>query len=211
MHSVAPFALSALPYERNALEPYLSARTLGIHYGNHHQRYVDKLNELVSGTDVEGMTLEELILKTAGHAREAGIFNNAAQVWNHDFYWNSLSPDGGGRPAGELGRKIEADFGGPEKFLEEFAKAGSSHFGSGWVWLVEDEGRLKIIRTSDAENPLSLGQATALLAIDVWEHAYYLEYQNRRGEYLKALLDKLIHWRFAETNLAAIVPRWKVG
>ncbi len=193
-----PFVLSALPYEQNALAPYISAETLKFHYHKHHRAYLDKLNELVSGTEFEALELEQVIAKTAGHADKAGIFNNAAQVWNHDFYWNSLSPKGGGKPTGELGRKIEADFGGYEKFLKEFAEAGMTDFGSGWAWLVEDHGTLKITKTSNAENPLSQGQGKALLALDVWEHAYYLDYQNRRNDYLKTILDKLIHWHFAQ-------------
>ncbi len=193
-----PFVLSKLPYEQNALAPYISAETLKFHYHKHHRGYLDKLNELVSGTEFETLELEEVIIKTAGHADKAGIFNNAAQVWNHDFYWNSLSPKGGGKPMGDLGRKIEADFGSYENFLKEFAEAGMTDFGSGWAWLVEDHGALKITKTSNAENPLSQGQGKALLALDVWEHAYYLDYQNRRNDYLKTILDKLIHWRFAQ-------------
>jgi Fe-Mn family superoxide dismutase len=197
-----PFILPALPYAQNALDPFISAETLSYHHGKHHKGYVDKLNELVPGTGYEDLTLEAVILKTAGHADKAGIFNNAAQAWNHAFYWNSLSPQGGGKPSGDLGRRIEAGFGGHENFLTKFAEAGSTHFGSGWAWLVEDKGELKITKTPNAENPLSMGQGTALLAIDVWEHAYYLDYQNRRGDYLKAILERLLNWNFAEANLA---------
>ena len=193
-----PFVLSALPYEQNALAPYISAETLKFHYHKHHRAYLDKLNELVSGTELEALELEEVIVKTAGRADKAGIFNNAAQVWNHDFYWKSLSPKGGGKPTGDLGRKIEADFGSYENFLKEFADAGMTDFGSGWAWLVEDKGALKITKTSNAGNPLSEGQGKALLALDVWEHAYYLDYQNRRNDYLKTILDKLINWHFAQ-------------
>lgn len=197
----APFALSVLPYAQDALEPCISAKALSFHYGKHHKGYVDKLNELVLGTGYEDMKLEELILKTAGHTDKAGIFNNAAQVWNHDFYWNSLSPKGGGKPTGDLGRKIEDNFGNYENFLKEFIEAGKTHFGSGWAWLVEDRGVLKITKTSNAENPLSQEQGKALLTLDVWEHAYYLDYQNRRNDYLKTILDKLVNWHFAEMNL----------
>ena len=198
-----PFVLSGLPYDQNALAPAISAETLMFHYNKHHQAYLDKLNELVLGTEFEGLELEQVILKTAGHADKAGIFNNAAQVWNHDFYWKSLSPKGGGKPTGELGRKIETDFGGYENFLKLFVEAGMTDFGSGWAWLVEDHGTLKITKTSNAENPLSEGQGKALLTLDVWEHAYYLDYQNRRNDYLKTILDQLIHWRFAQENLEA--------
>ena len=199
-----PFVLSALPYDQNALAPYISAETLSYHYNKHHQAYVDKLNELVSKTEFEELELEELIIKTAGHADKAGIFNNAAQVWNHDFYWNSLSPKGGGQPTGELGGKIESNLDIYENFLGQFVEAGLTDFGSGWAWLVENHGALKITKTSNAENPLSQGQGKALLALDVWEHAYYLDYQNRRNDYLKTILEKLINWRFAEMNLLEI-------
>ncbi len=198
-----PFVLLELPYEQNALAPTISAETLSYHYNKHHRAYLDKLNELVSGTEYEELELEEVIVKTAGKADKAGIFNNAAQVWNHDFYWNSLSPKGGGEPTGELGRKIETSFGSCENFLKQFVEAGMTDFGSGWAWLVEDKDILKITKTSNAENPLSQGQGKALLALDVWEHAYYLDYQNRRNDYLKAVLDKLINWHFAEMNLFA--------
>ncbi len=201
---VKPFILSELPYEHNALAPAISAETLKFHYNKHHQAYVDKLNELVSGTEFEELELEEVIVKTAGYADKTGIFNNAAQVWNHDFYWNSLSPKGGGKPKGELGRKIEAGFGSYENFLKEFAEAGMTDFGSGWAWLVEDQGALKITKTSNAKNPMSQRQGKALLAIDVWEHAYYLDYQNRRNDYLKTILDKLINWHFAEMNMEKV-------
>jgi Fe-Mn family superoxide dismutase len=196
------FVLANLPYEQNALAPFISAETLSYHYNKHHRAYLDKLNELIPGTEFEELELEEVIDKTAGNADKAGIFNNAAQVWNHDFYWNSLSPKGGGKPTGQLGRKIETDFGSYENFLKQFVEAGMTNFGSGWAWLVEDHGVLKITKTSNAENPLSQGQGKALLAFDVWEHAYYLDYQNRRNDYLKTILDKLINWNFAEMNLS---------
>jgi len=198
-----PFVLPELPYEQNALEPVISAKTLSFHYGKHHQAYVNKLNELVAGTEFAGLTLEDLIAKTAGQADKAGIFNNAAQVWNHTFYWNSLSPKGGGKPSGRIGKKIDADFGSYENFVKQFAEAGGAQFGSGWVWLVEDSGVLKILKTPNAENPMSLKKGKALLVLDVWEHAYYLDYQNRRNDYLKKVIDKLINWEFVEKNLAS--------
>ena len=198
-----PFILSELPYNQDALAPTISAKTLKLHYNKHHQAYLDKLNELVLGTKFEGLELEEVIVKTAGHADQAGIFNNAAQVWNHDFYWNSLSPKGGGKPTGKLGQKIKADFISYKNFLKQFMEAGTTHFGSGWVWLVENHGVLKIIKTSNAENPLSRGEGKALLVLDLWEHAYYLDYKNQRNDYLKKILDKLINWHFAGMNLVA--------
>lgn len=201
------FVLSELPYPQNALAPYISAETLSYHYNKHHRGYLDKLNELVSGTEFQELEIEEIILKTSGRTDKEDIFNNAAQVWNHDFYWNSLSPKGGGKPAGELSQKIDAAFGSYENFLTKFAEAGTAHFGSGWVWLVEDRGVLKILQTSNAENPLSQGQGKALLAVDVWEHAYYLDYQNRRKDHLKTVLEKLVHWNFAEMNLTVPAPK----
>lgn len=195
-----PFILRALPYAQNALEPVISANTVNYHYGKHHKAYVDKLNALVAGTEYEGLKLEELILKTAGQADKAAVFNNAAQVWNHDLYWDSLTPEGGGKPSGDMGRKIGESFGDYENFLLQFVEAGVSNFGSGWVWLVEDKGALKITQTHNAENPLSQNQPTALLVLDVWEHAYYLDYQHRRGDHLKEALGKLINWRTAEMN-----------
>lgn len=195
-----PFTLAALPYPQDALEPSISGKTLSCHYGRHHQGYVDKLNELVVGTLYKGMKLEELIAKTAGDPGKAAVFDNASQVWNHDFYWKSLSPRGGGRPTGDLGRKIETYFGNYENFLEEFAETGKAMFGSGWAWLVEDRGVLKITRTSNAENPMSQKQGKALLALDLWEHAYYLDYRSRRNDYVKMVLDKLVNWNFARIN-----------
>ncbi|HBG78710.1 MAG: superoxide dismutase [Phycisphaerae bacterium] len=195
------FILPALPYKEDALEPVISAKTLSFHYGKHHQAYVNKLNELVSGTEFASMKLEDVIVKTAGQTDKAGIFNNAAQVWNHTFYWNSLSPKGGGRPTGGIGEKIAADFGSYENFAKQFAEAGAAQFGSGWVWLVEDGGVLKIVKTPNAENPISQKKGKALLVIDVWEHGYYLDYQNRRGDYLKMVIDKLLNWDFAAKNL----------
>lgn len=196
----SPFTLPALPWADNALDPYISANTISFHYGKHHNAYVTKLNELVAGTDLADASLEDIITKTAGDVSKAGIFNNAAQVWNHTFYWNSLSPKGGGKPSGRIGEKIEASFGGYENFIKEFAAAGMTQFGSGWAWLVSDGDKLKITKTPNAENPLSKGEK-ALLTIDVWEHAYYLDYQNKRPDYLSTVLEKLINWEFADQNL----------
>ncbi len=196
------FILPALPYGESALEPVISAKTLGFHYGKHHRGYVNKLNELISGTKFAGLKLEEIIEQTAGKAENAGIFNNAAQVWNHTFYWNSLSPNGGGKPAGMIGKKIEADFGSYENFVQQFSEIGTAQFGSGWVWLVEDGGTLKIVKTANAENPISQKKGKPILVLDVWEHAYYLDYQNRRSDHLKTMIDKLINWEFVEKNLS---------
>ena len=196
----APFTLPALPYEQNALEPYISANTLSFHYGKHHQAYVNNLNNLVSGKEFGDQSLENIIKNTAGKADKAGIFNNAAQVWNHTFYWNSLSPKGGGEPKGALADKIKAAFGSTENFIKEFTQAGMTQFGSGWAWLVKDGDSVKLTKTPNAENPMSQGQGTALLTLDVWEHAYYLDYQNRRNEYLEAAIKNLINWEFASKN-----------
>lgn len=194
------YTLPLLPYRLDALEPWISAKTLEIHYGKHHQTYVDKLNELVLETRYADMTLEEVIAATSASSNREAIFHNAAQVWNHNFYWNSLSPEGGKKPSGDLGRKIEISFGGYENFIKEFAAAGMSQFGSGWVWLIRDGSSLKITKTSNAENPISQMRGAPLLVLDVWEHAYYLDYQNRRSDYLAAILDKLINWNFATEN-----------
>lgn len=202
-NKIKPFTLLKLPYKQDALAPVISAETVSYHYNKHHQAYLDRLNELVLGTELEVLELEDVIARTFGHAEKAEIFNNAAQVWNHDFYWKSLSPKGGGKPAGELGWKIKSSFGSFENFLKEFTEAGLAHFGSGWIWLVEDRGTLKITQTSNAENPRSQGQGKALLTLDVWEHAYYLNYQSRRIDYLKAVLDKLVNWHFAEMNFTS--------
>ncbi|PIQ87114.1 MAG: superoxide dismutase [Fe] [Candidatus Omnitrophica bacterium CG11_big_fil_rev_8_21_14_0_20_45_26] len=200
-HTKKPsLTLPPLPYKRHALEPYISARTLDFHYGKHHQGYADKFNKLVSGSDLTELTLEEVMLKTTGDDYREAILNNAAQVWNHTFYWNSLSPEGGGKPSGELGKKIEMSFSGYENLIKQFCEAGTARFGSGWVWLIKENGTLKIMNTLNAENPILLRRGTPLLTLDVWEHAYYLDYQNRRNDYLTTLLDKLINWEFAAKN-----------
>ncbi len=195
------FTLPNLPYADTALAPVISANTLGFHYGKHHKTYVDNLNNLVKGTDLEGQSLEAIVAATAGKADKAGVFNNAAQVWNHTFYWNCLRQNGGGAPPAKLAQMIDAGFGSFENFKKEFAQACVTQFGSGWGWLVADGGALKVIKTANAEVPSTKGQKP-LLTIDVWEHAYYLDYQNRRADYVNAVIDKLLNWHFAEENLA---------
>jgi Fe-Mn family superoxide dismutase len=194
-----PHVLPPLPYDENALEPVISARTVSFHYGKHHQGYVDNLNKLVSGNEYAGLSLENVIAATAGRLEGAAIFNNAAQIWNHTFYWKSLHPKGGGEPPAALKQKIEASFGSVDACRKEFANAAVSQFGSGWSWLVLDGAALRIVKTANAESPLSKGMKP-LLTIDVWEHAYYLDYQNRRADYVAAVLERLINWDFALQN-----------
>ena len=195
------FELPALPYAESALEPYYSARTISFHHGKHHKAYVDNLNKLAAGTDLEGKSLEEVVLAAAGNPQKAGVFNNAAQIWNHTFFWHSLKPGGGGKPTGALAAKIDQAFGGYEKFVEQFKAAAVGRFGSGWGWLVVEAGTLKIVATPNAETPITAKQ-TPLLTVDVWEHAYYLDYQNRRPDFVQAYLDHLVNWDFANANLA---------
>ena len=195
-----PFELPPLPYAENALAPVISAATIGFHYGKHHRAYVDNLNGLVKNTPYEKMSLEEVVRASAAVSGQAAIFNNAAQVWNHTFYWNSMKPGGGGKPAGEIGRRIEKDFGSYENFRKEFVGAALGQFGSGWAWLATDGRTLKVVKTPNAENPITQG-LKPLLTIDVWEHAYYLDYQNRRKDFVEASLDRLVNWAFAEKNL----------
>ena len=192
--------LPPLPWAENALEPVVSAKTISFHYGKHHQAYVDTVNKMIAGTEFADMTLEKLISATAGKTDKAGIFHNAAQVWNHTFYWNSLRPKGGGEPPSMLKQKIEAAFGSVDACKKELSAAALAQFGSGWAWLVADAGKLKIVKTADAETPITHG-VKPLLTVDVWEHAYYLDYQNKRVDYVNAVLDKLINWDFAEQNL----------
>ena len=198
----APFSLPPLPYPDTALEPLISANTLSFHYGKHHKAYVDNLNKLVEGKDMASMTLEQIIHASAGKADMAGVFNNAAQVWNHTFYWNSMKPNGGGKPTGALAAAIDKDLGGYDKFKADLSAAAMTQFGSGWAWLVSDAGTLKIVKTGNAEVPLTKGQKP-LLTIDVWEHAYYLDYQNLRAKYVETLIDKLLNWDFANANFAS--------
>ncbi|MFZ0407162.1 MAG: superoxide dismutase [Cyanobium sp.] len=194
--------LPALPYDLDALEPHISRRTLEFHHGKHHAAYVTNLNNLVAGTDLEASSLEDTITAVAGDTAKAGIFNNAAQVWNHSFYWQCIKPGGGGAPSGDLAARIDADFGSFDAFKDQFKTAGATQFGSGWAWLVLDGGTLKVTKTANADLPLAHGQQ-ALLTMDVWEHAYYLDYQNRRPDYMSTFLDKLVNWDFVAANLAA--------
>ncbi len=191
------FELPALPYAKDALAPHISAETIEYHYGKHHQTYVTNLNNLVPGTEFEGLSLEEIVKKSSG-----GIFNNAAQVWNHTFYWNGLSPNGGGAPTGALADAINSTFGSFEKFKEEFTKCAVTTFGSGWAWLVKNaDGSLALVSTSNAGCPLTAGQ-TPILTCDVWEHAYYIDFRNLRPKYLEAFWA-LVNWEFANANFAA--------
>jgi superoxide dismutase, Fe-Mn family len=194
------FELSPLPYDYKALEPHISANTMHFHHDKHHQAYVTKLNNLVKGTPDEKKPLEELIKDSAGKPDKAKLFNNAAQVWNHDFFWHCMKSQGGGKPNGEVSGTLEKAFGSLDAFKDEFKKAAVEQFGSGWAWLVLDKGQLKIVKTANADLPLAHGQ-TALLTCDVWEHAYYLDYQNRRPDHVKDWLEKLANWSFAEKNL----------
>jgi len=195
-----PITLPALPFEQSALEPVISSNTLNYHYGKHHKTYVETLNKLIVGTEFAGMPLEEIIKATQGNAEHAAIFNNAAQAWNHTFYWHSLKPKGGGEPPAALKKLIEASFGDLDKCKKQLSAAAVGQFGSGWAWLAQDGDKLTIIKTGNAHTPLVKGPKP-LLTIDVWEHAYYLDYQNRRVDYVNALLDKLINWEFAAENL----------
>jgi len=196
------FELPALPYAQDALEPHISGNTLSFHHGKHHAGYVSKLNAAIEGTDMADKSLSEIVKATANDPAKAGVFNNAAQVWNHSFYWNCMKPGGGGTPTGALADKINADFGSFDKFKEALSNAAATQFGSGWAWLVLDNGTLKVVKTLNAENPVTSGQ-TPLLTIDVWEHAYYLDYQNLRPKYIETFLNSLVNWDFVAENLAA--------
>jgi Fe-Mn family superoxide dismutase len=195
------FKLSPLPYAPSALEPAISARTMEFHYGKHHAGYVEKLNKLVQGTPLARLPLDEVILRTGRDRQATAIFNNAAQVWSHDFFWRSMTPDGGGSPDESLGRRIAADFGSYEEFAKQFVTQATGLFGSGWVWLVAGADRLRIVSTANAELPM-ISHQQALLACDVWEHAYYLDYQNNREGFVYAFLEKLVNWDFAAEQLA---------
>ncbi len=189
------FSLPDLPYAKDALEPHISAETLEYHYGKHHQTYVDKLNGMIDGTPDADKSLEEIIKSASG-----GLFNNAAQVWNHTFYWHCLSPNGGGAPSGALAEAIERDFGSFDTFKENFTESATGNFGSGWTWLVQNgDGSLAIVNTDDAETPLT-GSATPLLTCDVWEHAYYIDYRNARPKYLEAFWN-LVNWDFVASQM----------
>ena len=194
------FQLPPLPYAENALEPVISARTLGFHHGKHHRAYVDALNKAVAGTAYAAMELPEIIRATHGKPELSAVYNNAAQTWNHTFYWRSLRKGGGGEPPATLKQRIEASFGNVGKCRQELQQAATTQFGSGWAWLVMAGDKLEVIKTGNADSPLVLGKKP-LLTIDVWEHAYYLDYQNRRPDHVTAVLDKLIDWGFAADNL----------
>jgi Fe-Mn family superoxide dismutase len=193
------FQLPPLPYADDALEPYMSAKTLQFHHGKHHKTYVDTLNALVEEHSLAGQSLEQLIVSTHHDDSKTAVFNSAGQVWNHNFFWNCMTPNGGGEPKGELARAIGHDFGSFDKFAGEFVAAAQGQFGSGWAWLVLDAGKLKVVKTPNAVDPVAGGQA-ALLTIDVWEHAYYLDYQNRRPDFVKVFVDNLINWDFVAEN-----------
>ncbi len=193
-------SLPELPYGKDALAPVISANTLDFHYGKHHKTYVDNLNKLIAGTDLAEKSLEDIIKITVKDSAKAGIFNNAAQIWNHSFYWQCLKKSGGGLPKGAIASKINAVWESYDKFAEELKNAGVTQFGSGWAWFVLEDGQLKITKTTNADTPLAHGQKP-LLTIDVWEHAYYLDYQNRRPDYLTAVIQNLINWDFVNANL----------
>ena len=190
------FTLPPLPYNKDALAPHITAETLEFHHGKHHNAYVTNLNKLLEGKPEASKSLEEVIMSS-----EAGVFNNAAQIWNHTFYWNSMKPNGGGKPTGDLLQAIERDFGSFEKFCEEFTTAATTQFGSGWAWLVQDKGKLAVTKTGNADLPMKHGQK-ALLTIDVWEHAYYIDFRNLRPKYIETFLTKLANWDFANANIA---------
>ncbi len=194
------FQLPELPYAPDALEPHMSARTLGVHHGKHHQGYVDALNKAIAGTPFEQQTLEQIMLGTWHDSSHLKLYNNAAQAWNHTFFWNSMTPRGGDAPPERLAKQLRADFGSLDAFKVKFKEAALAHFGSGWVWLVKDDHHLHILATPNAENPFCRKQ-DALLVCDVWEHAYYLDYQNRRADMVDAFLNHLVNWDFAEKNL----------
>jgi Fe-Mn family superoxide dismutase len=192
-----PFELPVLPYDAKALEPHISTITMSFHYGKHHQAYVNKANELIKGGVYESQTMLQIMRNSM--SKDPGIFNNVAQAWNHDFFWKSMKP-GGSTPDKMMTEKINAAFGSYEKFKEEFTAAATTQFGSGWVWLVVEGTKMKIVKTSNADNPL-VHDVKPLLTLDVWEHAYYLDYQNKRPDFTKAFLDHLVNWDFATANL----------
>ena len=191
-----------LGYAENALEPFISAKTIGFHYGKHHVAYITNYNNLIAGTPLDALSIEEVIAKTATDPEKVGVFNNGAQAWNHSFYWNSLTPNGGGEPSGDLAAKINQDFGSFDKFKDELKSAAATQFGRGWSWLVLDNGTLKVVKTGNAQTPSTSGQKP-ILTIDVWEHAYYLDFQNRRPDYVASVIDNLLNWEFAAKNFSA--------
>lgn len=195
------FTLPDLPYASDALAPHITAETLGFHHGKHHKAYVDKANAAIEGTDYAGLSLEDAIQKSWDE-KNTGLFNNVGQIWNHTFYWNSMSPNGGGKPTGAIAEAIDASFGSYDNFVKEFSAAGAGQFGSGWAWLVKAGDKLEVRKTLNAETPLTEAGVTPLLTMDVWEHAYYLDFQNRRPDYISAFLENLVNWDFANANLA---------
>ncbi|MCA0445388.1 MAG: superoxide dismutase [Bacteroidetes bacterium] len=192
--------LPALPYAIDALAPHISKETLEFHHGKHHNAYVTNLNNLIKDTDLDKADLETIIKTVSADATKAGHFNNAAQIWNHTFFWNSMKPNGGGKPTGDLLKKIEADFGSYDEFAAQFKTAATTQFGSGWAWLVLENGKLKVTKTGNADLPMVHGQK-AILTIDVWEHAYYIDFRNRRPDYISTFLEHLANWDFAAANL----------
>ncbi|MEB3220179.1 MAG: superoxide dismutase [Nostocales cyanobacterium 94392] len=196
------YELPPLPYDYTALEPSISKSTLEFHHDKHHAAYVSKYNDAVKGTELDKKSIEEVIKEIAGNPDKQGLFNNAAQAWNHTFYWQCMKPNGGGTPTGSLAKKIDADFGSFDKFVEDFKSAGATQFGSGWAWLVLDNDTLKVTKTLNADNPLTSGQVP-LLTMDVWEHAYYLDFQNKRPAYIDEFIGKLVNWDFVSENMAA--------
>jgi superoxide dismutase, Fe-Mn family len=196
-----PITLPQLPYPYDALEPHISRTTLEVHHGKHHRAYVEKVKTLAREVHLADQPLERIIQQTAGQDRHRALFNNAAQAWNHAFYWRSLRPGGGGEPQGEIAERVKTDLGGYGSFVEQLTAAATGQFGSGWAWLVLDGNKLKVTQTANADTPLAHGQ-TPLLTIDVWEHAYYLDYQNRRADYGAAVIEHLINWDFASRNLS---------
>ena len=197
------FELPALPYDKTALAPHMSAETFDYHHGKHHKAYVDNLNNLVKDKPEAALSLEQIILASANDAAKAGLFNNAAQVWNHTFFWSCLTPNGGGAPTGDLAARIDQDFGSFDAFKEQFTQAALTQFGSGWAWLVWQDGKLAIVKTANAGTPMTAG-AVALLTVDVWEHAYYVDYRNARAGFVKAFLDHLVNWAFVAQNFASV-------
>lgn len=188
------FELPPLPYAEDALAPVISAETLSLHHGKHHKKYIDTMNELLAKEHVRGTTLEDVVRSSQGK-----LFNNAAQAWNHDFYWKSLSPKSAA-PSGALKQRLERDFGSYEKFVDKFAQAAIGQFGSGWAWLVDKNGKLEVLATANADTPMAHG-TRCLLTLDVWEHAYYVDYRNQREKYVQAVIEKRLNWEFAEQNL----------
>ena len=194
------FELPSLPYEKDALAPYMSSETLDFHHGKHHQTYVTNLNNLVKDSDMQDVSLEDIVVKSSKDSSMAGIFNNAGQHWNHILFWQCMKPNGGGAMPSELENRINSDFGSVDQFKEAFVQAGTTQFGSGWAWLAIDNGKLVVTKSANASNPLVDGMKP-ILGCDVWEHSYYIDYRNKRPDYLKAFLDNLVNWEFVATQL----------